>query len=71
MSWMRSVYSDMVAEVGWSDDGQEVLIKWKKSGRVSAYAGASEDVAEACANAPSVGQFVNSEIKPFYQHRYL
>lgn len=70
MSWSRPVYSSMVSEVGYDDQAQELLITWAKGGRTSAYAGVPEDVAESCARAPSVGQFVNSEIKPFYQHRY-
>lgn len=71
MSWSRSVYSSMVSEVGYDSDSQELLITWAKSGKVSAYGGVPEDVAEACARAPSVGQYVNMEIKPFYQHRYV
>ena len=71
VSWSRSVYSSNVSEVGYDSDTEELLITWLKSGRVSAYAGVPEDVAEACSRAPSVGSFVNSEIKPFYQHRYV
>jgi KTSC domain len=71
VSWSQSVYSSMVSQVGYDSDAGELRITWAKSGRTSAYAGVSEDVAAACANAPSVGQYVNSEIKPFYQHRYV
>ena len=72
MSWMRSVYSDMAAEIGYDSDAQELLVVWKKSGKTSAYGpDFPEGAAEACANAPSVGQFLNSEVKPFYQHRYV
>jgi hypothetical protein len=70
MSWSRSVYSTNVSEVGYDTDNNELLITWLKSGKTSAYAGVSEDMAEACARAPSVGQFVNSEIKDKYPHRY-
>ena len=70
MSWSKSVYSSNVSEVGYDSDTSELLITWSKSGKVSAYEGVPEDVAEACSRAPSVGQYVNSEIKPFYSHRY-
>jgi len=70
MSWSRSVFSSNVSEVGYDSETQELLITWLKSGKTSAYAGVPEDVAEACSRAPSVGQFVNAEVKPFYSHRY-
>jgi hypothetical protein len=71
MSWSRSVYSSMVSEVGYDTATQELLITWAKGGKTSAYEGVPEDVAEACSRAPSVGQFVNSEIKDRYPHRYV
>ena len=73
MSWSRSVYSASgnVSEVGYDSDAQELLVTWTKSGKTSAYAGVSEDVAEACSRAPSVTSYVNDEIKPFYPHRYV
>lgn len=71
MSWMRSVYSSNASEIGYDTDTGELLVVWTKSGKTSAYAGVPEDVAEACASAPSVGQFLNSEVKPFYSHRYV
>ena len=70
MSWSKSVYSSNVSEIGYDDETGEMLVTWSKSGKVSAYAGVPEDVAEACSVAPSVGSFLNSEVKPFYQHRY-
>lgn len=70
MSWMKSVYSSNATEVGWDENTEELLVVWKKSGKTSAYSGVPEDVALACANAPSVGQFINTEVKPFYGHRY-
>lgn len=75
MAWSRQVFSSMVSEVGWqetSEDGQlgDLLITWQK-GRRSAYADVPESVADQLARAPSVGQFVNMEIKPFYSHRYV
>ena len=71
MSWSQSVYSSMVSAVAYDSDSQEMLVTWAKSGKTSAYAGVPEDVAQACANAPSVGQFINSEIKNQYGQRYV
>lgn len=69
MTWFKSVFSSNVSEIGYDPDTQELLVRWN-SGKVSAYKGATEDEAQQAANAPSVGQFLNSEIKPNYSHRY-
>jgi KTSC domain len=71
MNWSRAVFSSMVSEVGYDSDANELLITWAKSGKMSAYADVPESLAEACSKAPSVGQFVNTEIKPFFSHRYV
>ncbi len=70
-TWTQSVISEMVSDVSYDDEKQEMIVTWKKSGKRSAYSGVGEDVALQCANAPSVGQFINSEVKPFYGHRYV
>lgn len=69
MIWSQNVFSSTVSEVGHDSDTGELLITWK-SGKVSAYQGVPEAKALEGANAPSVGQWVNAEIKPFYSHRY-
>ncbi len=69
-TWTRNVFSSMVNEIGWDDETSDLIVTWN-NGRKSAYAGVSEDVALALSNAPSVGNMINSEIKPNYQHRYL
>ena len=69
MSWQNSVFSSNVSEIGYDDETGEMLVVWN-SGRTSAYAGVPEDVALQASKAPSVGQFLNTEIKPFYAHRY-
>lgn len=75
MAWIRQVLSSMVAEVGWqetSEDGQlGDFICTPIRGKRFAYADVPEAVADQCARAPSVGQFINMEIKPFYSHRYV
>lgn len=63
--------SSMVSEVAYDSDAGELIITWAKTGRRSAYKDVPEETAESLANAPSVGQFLNSEIKPFYSHRYV
>ena len=70
MSWSKSVYSKMVQEVGYDPDTGDLLITWN-NGRRSAYSGVPEDVANSLANAASVGEMINSEIKPNYAHRYI
>lgn len=71
MSWSRSVFSSMVSEVGYDSDAKEMLVTWAKSRKQSAYEGVPEDVADTCSRAPSVGQFINEQIKGFYPHRYV
>ena len=70
MSWSQSVFSSTVSEVGYDSDTSELLVTWSKSGKTSAYQGVPEDVALNLANAPSVGQAINAEIKPYYSHSY-
>ena len=62
MSWSQSVFSSNVESVGYDDNTGEMTVTWK-SGRVSAYAGVSEELAQQIANAPSVGQAINQQIK--------
>lgn len=70
MSWSRSVLSKMVQELSYDSDAQELIVTWN-NGRMSAYADVPEDVALGVANAASVGQAMNQDIKPNYAHRYL
>lgn len=70
MSWSRLVVSTMVQEIAYDDEAQEMIVTWN-NGRTSAYSGVPEDVALSVANAPSVGQAMNQEIKPNYSHRYV
>lgn len=72
MSWMKPVFSSMVSEVGYDPDTNELLVKWAKSGKTSGYAGVPEDIANDLAQGriASVGQFLISDIKNQYAHRY-
>ena len=70
MTWERSVYSKMVSTVGYDSDNQELIIEWA-NGKSTAYSGVPEDVADECSRAPSVGSYINSEIKGRYSFRNL
>lgn len=70
MSWTQQVYSSNVEEIGFDDNTGEMTVRWK-SGKVSAYAGVPEELAQQVANAPSVGAMLNSDIKNHYSHRYV
>ena len=68
-TWSTPVFSSQVSEIGYDAASGELLVTWK-NGRQSAYSGVPEDVALALSKAPSVGQMLNTEIKPIYPHRY-
>lgn len=69
-SWSQNVFSSMATDIAYDSDTQTLRVTWN-SGRVSEYSGVDEDTARGVANAPSVGQAINSEIKGKYQHRYV
>ena len=64
--WMKPVFSEMVSEVGYDTETEELLVKFAKNGKVAAYKGASEGLAEELSRAQSVGSMFLREIKPFY-----
>lgn len=70
MSWSRTVYSSMVSEVAYDDERQALRVTFVR-GKTAEYAGVPEDKALELANAPSVGNYLNTEIKPYYQFRYV
>ena len=67
--WERDVYSSNVSKVGYDPDTKELFVTWSK-GKRSIYSNVPEELAAQLANAPSVGSMLNSEIKPYYAHRY-
>lgn len=69
MPWTKSVYSSNVSTVGYDEETQELIINWTR-GKRSIYSGVPEELAVQLSNAPSVGQMLNSEIKPNFNHRY-
>ena len=71
MAWSTGVISSNVREIGWTDeDGTPAMTVTWNSGRVSAYIGVDEETAVAVSKAPSVGQMINVEVKPYFAHRY-
>ena len=74
MSWMKPVFSSMVSEVGYDPDTKELLVRWAKGGKTSAYGpDFPEEVALDLADGriASVGEYMDSDIKPNYSHRYV
>jgi len=68
--WQQQVFSSNVTEIGYREDAKEMTVRWAKSGKLSVYSGVPEELAQQVANAPSVGSILNSDIKPYYPHRY-
>ena len=64
-SWNKPVFSEMISEVGWDEDAQELTVTFKKGGKIAAYKGFEEGTADQLSRAPSVGSMFLSEIKPF------
>ena len=69
MTWEKDVYSSNVSRVGYDAEAKELYVTWIR-GKRSVYVGVPEQLAIDLSNAPSVGQMLNSEIKPYYAHRY-
>lgn len=65
VGWMKPVYSELLSEVGWDDETQELLVTFKKKGNTAAYKGFDEGVAESLLHAASAGSMFLNEIKPF------
>jgi hypothetical protein len=60
----------MASEVGYSEDEGGMIVRFN-SGKTGVYEGVSEDLARSVANAASVGQTINAEIKGRFKFRYL
>lgn len=63
--WMKPVLSEMVSEVGWQPDTEELIVRFRKNGKTAAYKGFDEGKADELRRAASVGSMFLSEIKPF------
>ena len=67
--WSKEVFSTNVASIAYEEEGGRMFVTWLK-GRRSVYSGVPEELALQAASAPSVGSFLNSEIKPNFAHHY-
>lgn len=68
MSWTKSVFSSMVQEISWGDN---VMTITYNNGNTYEYHGVPEDVALEGSKAPSVGQWVDTEVKGKYGYRKI
>lgn len=68
--WSKPVFSSNASEIAYEEEGNRMIVTWVKGSRRSVYTPVPEELALQCANTPSVGSFLNSEIKPNFQHHY-
>ena len=71
MPEMETVDSSSIHEIGYDSSRCQLLVKFKDSGKLYAYDGVEREVYEALMEAPSKGEFLNTQIKPFYDCRAL
>ena len=69
-SFSQDVFSSMASSISYDADSQTLMITYN-SGKTYAYAGVPEDVAWDTANAASVGEYINENIKGRYSFRRL
>lgn len=68
--WDQDVFSSMVSSVGYDDEAGVMFVTFN-TGKTYAYQGVPEDVARDTANAASVGEYINAEIKGRYSYRRI
>lgn len=66
LDWEKEVYSDMISTVGYDQETSAMYVTFKKNGSRYVYKGVPEDLALQLIHAGSAGQFLNTEIKPYY-----
>ena len=69
-SFSQDVFSSMTSSISYDADSQTMIITYN-SGKSYAYAGVPEDVARDAANAASVGEYINENIKGRYSFRRM
>lgn len=67
MPEMSPVFSSHVAHMGYEDG--DLHVTWK-SGKTSIYSGVPAAVADEAMKSYSIGDYLRTNIKPFYNHRY-
>lgn len=68
--WDQDTFSSMVSSIGYDDEAGVMFVTFN-TGKTYAYQGVPEDVARDAANAASVGNYINEEIKGRYQYRRI
>ena len=68
--WSQDTYSSMVSSISYDSDTSTMIITFN-NGRSYSYANVPEDVATDAANAASVGEYVNENIKGRFSYRRL
>jgi hypothetical protein len=69
--WKDIAISSNVARLGYDDETNELFVDWQRTHKISAYSDVPPAVFDQAFRAPSVGTFVQTEIKPNYPHRYV
>jgi hypothetical protein len=68
----RNVWSQSATKVGYDEVQAELLVEWKRTGRISVYFPKFPfDEFDKLSKSVSVGNMIRDEIVPKYQHRYL
>ena len=64
-SWTKGVFSELLSDVGWDEELNELTVTFAKSGKTAAYQGFDEETAHRLSRAASAGSMFLSEIKPY------
>lgn len=67
---MKQVFSSHIAEVGYSNEDQELWVTWQ-NGKTSVYSGVPPNLGAEAQNAASIGSLMHDQIKGKYPHRYV
>lgn len=71
LTWSKEVYSGRATTVAYDAEAQELYVTWAKGGRTSIYGpGVPAELADQLAYAGSVGSMLNTDIIPYFAHRY-
>ncbi|MGA2070622.1 MAG: KTSC domain-containing protein [Sedimentisphaerales bacterium] len=66
---MTYVQSSNVEQVGYDVDNMELYVKFKSSGTIYVYQNVPQEVFTMLMAAPSIGSFINREVKDRYSFR--
>ncbi len=68
---LRPVASSYISEAGYDAQSETYLVKWSGTGKISAYSGVPQQVADSVSRSSSIGRAVRSILQPGYKHQYL